>query len=260
MLDKLEICKILIHINIYGLLGWWKLTLMLGRVWSLMFGPYIYLALDVLKILLVFFLVYSPVLIAFALTFHMLLPNNKNFGDPVSSLGKVLAMMLGELEFEDNFTSEASSGLGSTQIAYFLFLLVGNIIIANLLIGLTVSRTEELFQRAELIRQENIVKQICLRKMFKETSLWMFHTSLFSFLNSFCSDQENQLPKSSEASIIWKVCVMPNSKKEKGRQVLKDHGNIERNRNSVSIFGEHYSVYLYDDIEAHYSRFGNITI
>ena len=74
-----------------------------------MFGPYIYLALEVLKILLIFFLVYSPVLIAFGLTFNMLLPGNHNFEDPITSMGKILAMMVGELEFEDNFSSDQRS-------------------------------------------------------------------------------------------------------------------------------------------------------
>lgn len=241
---------------LYCLLGWCKLTILLGRVWSLMFGPYIYLALEVLKILLIFLVVYSPVLIAFILAFNMFLPNNINFADPISSFGKIFAMMLGELEYKDNFTYDhASFGHGSTQLAYFLFVLIVNIIIANLLIGLTVSRTEELFQKAEIIRQENIVNQICLRKLFKETPMWVLHNSLFAFLNSFTSNHENQTTKCSEAPICWKVCVMPHSKRRKGRKFLNIHGNVETNQNSVTVFEEHYSVYLYDDIQVHYCRF-----
>ena len=221
-----------------------------------MFGPYIYLALEVLKILLIFLVVYSPVLIAFTLTFHMLLPSNKNFADPISSFGKIFTMMQGELEYENNFSfDDFTFSHESTQLAYFLFVLIGNIIIANLLIGLTVSRTEELFQRAELIRQENIVKQICLRKLFKETPMWILHHSLFAFLNSFSSDHKNQPTKCSECPTFWKVCVIPHSKRPKGRKVLNYHGNVETNQNSVTIFEDHYSVYLYDDIQAHYSRF-----
>ena len=87
-------------------LSWWELTLLLGRTPNI--GIYIYLSLDVLKTLAVFFLLYLPILMGFAFTFHLLLPSKAPFADPVSSLLKILAMMIGELDFESNFLYQPS--------------------------------------------------------------------------------------------------------------------------------------------------------
>ncbi len=52
-------------------------------------GIYIYMSVHVIRLLLLFFLVYSTTLLAFALAFHLLLPSNPNFDNPVTSLLKV---------------------------------------------------------------------------------------------------------------------------------------------------------------------------
>ena len=129
------------------------MTLLLGRIPSI--GIFIYLSVSIMKTLVVFFLVYSPVLIAFALTFHLLLPSNETFTDPLTSLVKVLAMMVGEFEFQQNFLynpSHNDNGQISTQLLFVSFLFVGNLVIANLLIGLTVNKTEVLFKQAGVVR------------------------------------------------------------------------------------------------------------
>ena len=100
-------------------LGWWELTLLLGRTPNI--GIYIYLSLDVFKMLLIFFSLYLPVLIAFAFTFHLLLPSKASFADPAVSLLKILAMMIGELDFESSFLMQQSkidNGQGKEKISY----------------------------------------------------------------------------------------------------------------------------------------------
>ena len=67
--------------------SWFELTMMLGRVPKI--GIFIYMAINVLKTLSLFFLVYMPLLWAFALTFHILLPSNETFTDPLTALLKV---------------------------------------------------------------------------------------------------------------------------------------------------------------------------
>jgi len=72
-------------------------------------------------------------------------------------------MMTGEMDFEDNFTFEAvrpERSVLSTQIMYVLFLFFVSIIIANLLIGLTVNKTEVLFKEAGIVRLNKTVLQI----------------------------------------------------------------------------------------------------
>ena len=72
-------------------------------------------------------------------------------------------MMTGEMEFETNFTFEAvrsEKSFLSTQILFVMFLFFVSIIIANLLIGLTVNKTEVLFKEAGVVRLEKTVLQI----------------------------------------------------------------------------------------------------
>ncbi len=52
-------------------------------------GIYIYMSVHVIRLLLLFFLVYSTTLLAFAFAFHLLLPSNPNFDNPFTSLLKV---------------------------------------------------------------------------------------------------------------------------------------------------------------------------
>ena len=60
-------------------LSWFEMLLMLGRIPSI--GIFIYMSTYVLKTLSVFLMVYSPLLIAFGATFHILLPNKTSFSN-----------------------------------------------------------------------------------------------------------------------------------------------------------------------------------
>ena len=101
-----------IHIGAWTLfLGWSEFALLIGRF--PVFGIYIYLSLGVLHTLIIFFFVYLPVLIAFTLTFHLLLPSKDVFTNLGTSLLKVMAMMIGELEYSDQFLQGYSCSLNS---------------------------------------------------------------------------------------------------------------------------------------------------
>ena len=73
-------------------------------------------------------------------------------------------MMSGEFDFENNFlperVSEAEGSNGTTQVVFLIFLFVVSIVISNLLIAMTVSKTEELFKKAGVIRLEKTVGQV----------------------------------------------------------------------------------------------------
>ena len=168
---------------------------------------------------------------AFAFIFHLLLPSKDMYSDPVTSFLKVLAMMIGELEFE-NFLYDATKidfGAGSAQVAFFFFVLLCNIVIANLLIGLTVSKTEDLFKRAGVMRLEKTVNQIIgldhvIEKKWLKFIFFTRRMKLFSYINSLL--MKNIKSAGDKHPSPWKICVMPNSTKEantKGRRVLDLH-------------------------------------
>ncbi len=68
-------------------LAWIDMTLLIGRVPAI--GIYIYMSVHVIRLILLFFLVYSTTLVAFALAFYLLLPNNDNFSNPITAFLKV---------------------------------------------------------------------------------------------------------------------------------------------------------------------------
>ena len=85
--------------------GWWELTLLFGRIPTI--GIFIYLSLDVLKTLVGFFILYLPALMAFGFLFHLLLPSNETFGDPATSLLKIL----GNIMMVENFMYNIFGGI-----------------------------------------------------------------------------------------------------------------------------------------------------
>ncbi len=142
---------------------WNEMTLLLGRFPSI--GIYVYMSVHVTKILIMFVLFYVATLIGFAFSFFLLLPRNVVFDSPISSAMKVLTMMLGEFDFSDNFLWDDVQGKGSNgtaQVVFMLFLFLVSIVIANLLIGMTVSQTEELLQTAGVIKLQKMAQQVMI--------------------------------------------------------------------------------------------------
>merc|ERR1711894_633368 len=104
-----------------------------------------------------FLMVYSPALAAFGLGFYVLMPCEiLVFESPWKSGLKILAMLIGELEFEGNFmdpnTVEKSQDIILIQIMSVCFLCFGSIVIMNLLVGLTVNEIEEIKSEAKQLR------------------------------------------------------------------------------------------------------------
>ena len=61
------------------------------------------MSVHVTRMLLVIMAVYATGLAAFAFAFHILMPSNVSFYNPATASLKVLVMMIGEFDFEDNF-------------------------------------------------------------------------------------------------------------------------------------------------------------
>ena len=82
-------------------LTWTDLTIFLGRFD--LFGGNIYTTWRVAKNVFLSVMVYIPSIMAFSTAFHCFLSHNPVFEGSVSSILKVLTMVLGEYDFEDNF-------------------------------------------------------------------------------------------------------------------------------------------------------------
>ena len=144
------------------LLAWAELALLIGRFPNI--GIYIFMSLHIMKKLVTIFLSFVPIIFGFACAFHILMPRRDVFDNIFISILKVVVMMSGEFEFEDNFRSETVTEVGgsdiTTQVVFVIFVFVVSIVISNLLIGLTVNETELLFKSALDLRLERTYTQI----------------------------------------------------------------------------------------------------
>ena len=147
-------------------LAWVNIIFMLSGFSKV--GIYIHMFMNVSRTLVFFVLIYLPVVIAFALSFRVLMPPEvKAFDRLWISFLKTMAMLVGELDYDGTFinnedikdVSNKEGLIVLTQIMSILFLCFGSIVIMNLLVGLTVSEIENLKSEA---------RQVSLKQMFSE--------------------------------------------------------------------------------------------
>ena len=111
-----------------------------------------------------FFGIYFTSIIGFAFVFMLLLPGEDSpFASGNKSFVKVVAMMIGELEYGDTFADENIV----IKLVFLFFVFIIPIIINNLLIGLTVSNVSELIVNANVKSLESKIRTIAqLEKSF----------------------------------------------------------------------------------------------
>ena len=145
-----------------GFLAWMQFTILFGRFPTV--GIYIFMSFYILKPIIIFLSVYSTTLLSFALAFHLLLSDQVTFSNPATAVLKVLTMMMGEFDFDNNFikdeTRPDSSHPVTAQFFFVLFYICVSIVLSNLIVGMTVSKTEELFNHAKVIKLTAISKEV----------------------------------------------------------------------------------------------------
>ena len=281
-----------LHLSVWSVfLAWIELNLLLGRFPSI--GIYIHMFTNVFNKLLLFIMVYAPVLIAFSLAFNLLMPYKQAFDSP---LLKILAMMIGEFEYstflffeEDTFQQDKNSYI-TTQLMFLLFVMFVSIVIGNLLVALTVSEIGVLTKEGEVIGLEKMALQIvALEDIFinKPTITDCFppclewietlikkKTRVFELLKRKADKQFRRKGHYEEEST--KICVRPfepvlkPSSKEgnvrprnriwaSARSFLKsfiypsDREGSLREESGNALYAE-YDVYLYDESKGTFSE------
>eukprot|EP00117_Sycon_ciliatum_P021223 scpid19736/ scgid18665/ Transient receptor potential cation channel subfamily A member 1 homolog len=117
-------------------------------------GIYVVMFWSVIKTFIKVFLVYSIVLIAFALCFYILFSGHDNFTTVGTSILQMGVMMLGEVEFVQIFITdrEKISYQGISYAAYIIYILLVAVVLMNLLIGLAVDDIEQIKKSAHFKR------------------------------------------------------------------------------------------------------------
>ena len=126
------------------------------------FGRHIYMTWQIMKSMFWNLVVFVPSLVAFASAFHCFLINNEVFEGPIASLLKTFEMLLGEVDFSDNFlydnVKDTEGANHSVQIMLIIFIIYGILIIMNLIVALMVDKTDA--AEAEIILATQRIEEI----------------------------------------------------------------------------------------------------
>ena len=97
-----------------------------------------------------FFSSFGSVFFSFCVIFHILLPNSTSFQSLDNAVIKVLAMLMGELDFTNSFLNSNANFVA--KIFFVLFVISMALVFMNLLLGLAVSDIGEL-ERISRVRR-----------------------------------------------------------------------------------------------------------
>ena len=151
-------------------IAWLKLSYGMINIPS--FGGYLFLLCQMAKKVFLYILMFLPIIIGFALKFHLTLSTQESFSD-FHAIPKVIAMMTGEFEYSGTFLSEILKEISKDSkpiyrifrevegnLSFVLFTVVCHIVLVNALIGLSVNVTREFRTKAESIRLARIAHHI----------------------------------------------------------------------------------------------------
>ncbi|KAL3314867.1 hypothetical protein Ciccas_006505 [Cichlidogyrus casuarinus] len=143
----------------------WMVLLLFVRK-SPYLGIYIILFLKVLRTYISSSVIYGLFVMAFSLTFYVLLSNHPIFQTVLLSASKSIAMTIGEIDYDNViephtqlFFGEPGTYSGEipyiivTYVVYGLFMFLLGVIVMNLMIGLAVDDIKRTLQEAELTKQ-----------------------------------------------------------------------------------------------------------
>ncbi|XP_061460813.1 transient receptor potential cation channel subfamily A member 1 [Rhineura floridana] len=153
-------------------LSWMNFLLYLQRFES--YGIYIVMFWEILRTLLRIAVVFFFLMLAFGLSFHVLLGSQETYGTPYLSVMQTFAMMLGDINYREAFLEPLLTNHlpypFSSFVMFIIFSLLIPILLMNLLIGLAVGDIAEVQKYAALKR---IAMQVILHtNLEKKLPYW----------------------------------------------------------------------------------------
>ena len=150
------------------LLVWVDFTLYLGRIEIV--GQYIFMSLAVFKTMVFCLFTFVPIFLAFTFGFFILLESNVLTSSYTQVGVRTFGMMVGELTYDYIFdydkVKETGGRNGSAQVMYIFFVISVSMIVLNLLIGLTVSKVDDLKNESLLIQTKRKINDVVALKSY----------------------------------------------------------------------------------------------
>ncbi|OAF66365.1 hypothetical protein A3Q56_05880 [Intoshia linei] len=167
------------------LLTWVELLLFMRKLAK--FGIYIVMFTEILRTFFEFFPIFSIAIVAFSVTFYVLLSNVDGFTQIWYSLVRVLVLLIGEFDFTSMFYDTQNpiqdAHYTTSYIIFVIFVITMTILISNLLVGLAVDDIKAVQEQANLKRLamqidltmdvENVLP-IKLRRYFYKSKMSMY--------------------------------------------------------------------------------------
>ncbi|XP_029934624.1 transient receptor potential cation channel subfamily A member 1b isoform X2 [Myripristis murdjan] len=139
------------------------------------FGIYVVMFGEIMKTLVRIVMLFLFLMVAFSLAFYALMLNQREFKTVELSLAQTFVMMVGELNYQNNFLDALlSENLPFPGLTYFIFInfvLLMPILLVNLMIGLAVGDIAEVQRNASLKR---IAMQIDLHTALEDKLPYWF--------------------------------------------------------------------------------------
>jgi len=164
--------------------GWLGLTSQLAKFPVV--GIYIHMSWRVFRQLVLSLLVFMTIILAFSFSFHLALRKHPVFDNAFTSFMKTINMMVGEYNFDYNFTFESVQSVGGrngiVQILLIFFIFLVSVTIANLIIAIIIANINKMVEEAEAYQLQRTVAQLSSVHNVKQTLIRClpFFRSIFS--------------------------------------------------------------------------------
>ncbi|XP_060557142.1 transient receptor potential cation channel subfamily A member 1 homolog, partial [Ruditapes philippinarum] len=163
-------------------------------------GIYVVMLYRIIKVFMKFLLVFSLLIVAFALSFHCLFQNQEPFSTIWKSLMRTTSMMIGGPDFVSTFLDETVHFEIISNVFFVIFMLFMAIVVINLLVGLAVSNIHEFQQKADLAKKQMQVKfALELERMAKST----FLKNILECLCFKCKNNNESMEKLIPNELSW---------------------------------------------------------
>jgi hypothetical protein len=195
------------------LISWANFMILQGQIpW---FGVYVEMYVSVLKEFMFLFMAYVCLLIGYAISFFVIFKNDKAFSDPLKAIWKTLAMMTGELEYNELFPEE-SGGMGivsdlAVRLIFVAFLVTIAIVLMNLLVGIVVHDVNEIKSLALVTKLERKVELVEYLSTTSDNIKLIFKKAMEIIMvvpNYFCANTQKYQPPA-DGSEFFKVYSQP---------------------------------------------------